>query len=131
MYIINEEAFDKLSPEDQQIVTSEGKMVSDEAKVSEIEAIASEGGELDANAKLNDENNLDDVTYGDEGEYANTMDKEGNIADMPESAKNSIKDFDTAHTRGNALIRAMSEKKDKVEKIPMNKNAPEDKKVTY
>lgn len=124
MYIINKDVFDKLPEEAQSTIEAEGKSVNDEEKIKEIDEIAAE--------IENDENNMDDVTYGDEDEYSAKMDADGRMEDMPESKKNEIKSFDDAHEMGNALIRKLGDmpmKKDKVEPIPTNKKAPDEKKV--
>ncbi len=133
MYLVDQNLFDKLSAEDKQLIESGGKAVSDEDKIEQIEAIVAE----------NNENNMDDdmseVKYGDEEEYASKMDADGRMEDMPESKKNSFKSFDQAHEQGNALIRKLSDmpemgmkkKKDKVENIPTNKETPAEKTPTY
>jgi hypothetical protein len=131
MYIINSDVFEKLPDEAKSVIEAEGKAVSDEDKISAIEKLA----EVE-----NDENNMDDdmseVKFGDEDEYSTRMDSEGRMEDMPESKKNSIKSFDDAHQRGYDLVGALAEKglpkkKDKVEAIPENKKAMEEKKPTY
>lgn len=125
MRIIQDDVFDGLPEDVQNAVDAQAVKVDDEKKVAEINEIAN---------AMNDENNMDadmadEIKYGEEDEYSNKLDAEGKIADMPESKKNSIKSFDEAWERGNALIKKEMPEKDKVEKIPENKKAPDMKKA--
>lgn len=127
MRIIQDDVFDGLPEDVQNAVDAQAVKVDDEKKVAEINEIAN---------AMNDENNMDadmsdEIKYGDEDEYSAKMDKDGRMAELPESKKNSFKSFDESHEAGNAFIKKMSEmpEKDKVEAIPTNKKAPDMKKA--
>lgn len=103
MYIIEKELFEKLPEEAQKMVQDEGQAVEDEAKMEQIEELVGEKED-------EGEDKSEEMAYGPEGEYKDEVTDEGGLKELPESEKNSIKDFDAAADRGNSLIIAMSEK---------------------
>lgn len=111
MYIVKEETFEQLPDEAKQMIKENCAGVSDPEKQEAIEELAHEPKEDD----------MEEMVYGDEGEYKTKMDKKGRF-EMPESEKNSIKSFDDAADKGNALIVAVSNKPKKTAKpIPETK----------
>jgi hypothetical protein len=136
MFYVTTELLKQLPEEARKIIETEGLTQEDLAAMPEKEREAlmapQEAGEsghgeikapdqnedaeptMDQDAKVDDSMKLPKaMKYGAENEFEDSLTADGRMAELPESKKNEIDDFQSAQERGVSLLDKMAEEKPK------------------